>query len=244
MQNYKMMSPAMKTVLSIEQLEKTFVLHTQNGAVLKVLEGITLSVLSGEIVALCGPSGAGKSSLMKAVYGTYRVKNGRIDIFTEDGKVNIVEAPPRKIIELRTHMIGYVSQFLRVIPRVSTLDIVAGAAIEIGVPEDDARERAKELLEALRIPTALHGLSPLTFSGGEQQRVNIARAMSAPRPLMLFDEPTASLDPLNRETVLSMMRELADDGTAILGIFHNPADREQLSAIEFQMHSIGELEGA
>ncbi len=237
-----MMSPAMKTVLNVEQLAKTFVLHTQNGAVLNVLDNVNLSVFSGEIVALCGPSGAGKSSLMKAVYGTYRVKNGRIDIATDTETVNIAEAPARKIMELRTHTIGYVSQFLRVIPRVPTIDIVAGAAIEIGVGETEAREKAKELLEALRIPEALHGLSPLTFSGGEQQRVNIARAMSAPRPLMLFDEPTASLDPQNRETVLGMVRELADNGTAVLGIFHSPADREQLQTNDFQMKSVKELE--
>lgn len=241
---YKMMSPAMNMVLNIEQLEKTFVLHTQNGAVLKVLNGIDLHVLSGEVVALCGPSGAGKSSLIKAVYGTYRVKNGRIEIFSDGETVNIAEAPARKIVELRTHTVGYVSQFLRVIPRVSTIDIVAGAAIEIGVAENIARERAKDLLEELRIPSALHGLSPLTFSGGEQQRVNIARAMSAPRPLMLFDEPTASLDTKNRETVLQMIRELADNGTAVLGIFHNPADREQLEARDFQMQSVEELENA
>lgn len=233
-----------KTVLIVENLEKTFVLHTQNGAVLNVLNGVNLSVLSGEIVALCGPSGAGKSSLIKAVYGTYRVKNGRIDIMAGNEFVNITEAPARKIVELRTHTIGYVSQFLHVIPRVSTIDIVAGAAIEIGVSESEAREKAKDLLEALRIPAALHGLSPLTFSGGEQQRVNIARAMSAPRPLMLFDEPTASLDPQNRETVLRMIRELADNGTAVLGIFHNPADRKQLRTRDFQMQSVKELEDA
>lgn len=242
MANYKMVSPAMNMVLSIEQLTKTFVLHTQNGAVLNVLDGVNLSVFSGEIVALCGPSGSGKSSLIKAVYGTYRVKNGRIDIYSNGEAVNIVDAPARKIVELRTHSIGYVSQFLRVIPRVSTIDIVAGAAIEIGVPESEAREKAQNLLEALRIPSALHGLSPLTFSGGEQQRVNIARAMSAPRPLMLFDEPTASLDPQNRETVLGMIRELADNGTAVLGIFHNPADREQLQTRDFQMQTVKELE--
>ena len=207
MANYTMTPNSLNTVLSVEQLEKSFVLHTQNGAVLNVLNGVDVSVSSGEIVALCGASGAGKSSLIKAIYGTYRVSNGRIYILSNEGMVDIVDAPARKVIELRTHSIGYVSQFLRVIPRISTLDIVAGAAIEIGVPESEARDRARALLEQLRIPQSLHELSPLTFSGGEQQRVNIARAMSAPRPLMLFDEPTASLDNQNRETVLRMIRD-------------------------------------
>ena len=114
---------------------------------------------------------------------------------------------------------------------------MAGAAIELGVPDNDARIRAKDLLQKLRIPQALHDLSPLTFSGGEQQRVNIARAMSAPRPLMLFDEPTASLDPQNRETVLRMIRDLADSGTAVLGIFHDPKDRERTKNKRFPNES-------
>ncbi|MEL7428597.1 MAG: phosphonate C-P lyase system protein PhnL [Pseudomonadota bacterium] len=244
MPNYRITSTAMNTVLSIEQVEKSFVLHTQNGTVLKVLDDVDLSVASGEVVGLCGPSGTGKSSLIKAVYGTYRVGTGRINVFTSQGIIDIAGAPARKIVELRAHTIGYVSQFLRVIPRVATVDIVAAAAMEAGVEEGDARKRAEELLERLRIPKPLHALSPLTFSGGEQQRVNIARAMSAPRPLMLFDEPTASLDPENRDTVLKMIRDLADQGTAILGIFHNPADREQLDAREFEMQAIRDLENA
>ena len=237
MLNYKLDVSRLNEVLRIEQLEKSFFLHTQNGAKLSILSGVDLSVSSGEIVALCGKSGAGKSSLMKSVYGTYRVSGGSINVLTETGFVNIVEAPAREIIEMRTYTIGYVSQFLRVIPRVSTIDIVAGAAIEIGVAEDEALMRGKELLAQLRIPETLHELSPLTFSGGEQQRVNIARAMSAPRPLMLFDEPTASLDPDNRKTVLEMIRCLADSGTAVLGIFHDPKDRETLQTRDFEMQA-------
>lgn len=235
MKNYKMDTSSLNEVLRVERLEKSFTLHTQNGAVLDVLNGVDLTVSSGEIVALCGPSGAGKSSLLKSVYGTYRVSGGSIHIHTENGVVDMTNIPEREIIELRTHTIGYVSQFLRVIPRVSTLDIVSNAAIEIGVHEDEARSKAKSLLEELRIPEALHELSPLTFSGGEQQRVNIARAMSAPRPLMLFDEPTASLDPKNRETTLRMIRNLADAGTAVLGIFHDPNDRKALGTRDYEM---------
>ncbi len=244
MTNYEMTSSSLNTILSVEQLEKTFILHTQNGAVLNVLDCVDMEVAAGEIVALCGPSGAGKSSLIKSVYGTYRVSGGTIKVLSRVGMVDITKIPAREMIDLRTHTIGYVSQFLRVIPRVSTIDIVANAAIEIGVGQEEARDRANQLLIDLRIPEALHKLSPLTFSGGEQQRVNIARAMSAPRPLMLFDEPTASLDPQNRETVLRMIRELADAGTAVLGIFHDPKDREHLQTRDFQMKAVKELENA
>lgn len=241
---YNMAAEDINTVLSVEQLDKTFTLHTQNGAVLKVLNNVSMTLSSGEIVALCGPSGVGKSSLLKAIYGTYRVNGGSINIHGENGMIDVASATPREIAHLRTNTIGYVTQFLRVIPRVSTLDIVANAAIEAGLEEVASRERAVELLEALRIPTPLHGLSPLTFSGGEQQRVNIARAMSAPRPLMLFDEPTASLDPANRETVLGMINDLAASGTAVLGIFHDPKDREKLGTRDFEMQRIEEPEDA
>lgn len=224
-----------QAVLSVDQVNKQFVLHTQNGAVLDVLRGVSLSVHGGEIAALCGPSGAGKSSLLKAVYGTYRIGGGRILVRHKGGTCDVAVAPPRQISALRRDTIGYVSQFLRVIPRIPAIDIVADPAIEQGMKPDAARARATELLTRLRIPDNLLHLSPLTFSGGEQQRVNIARAMAAPRPLMLFDEPTASLDPQNRATVLDMIADLRKSGTAILGIFHDPADRRTLAARDIDM---------
>lgn len=227
-------------ILQIRSLEKTFTLHTQNSAVLKVLDRVDLDVMTGEVVALCGPSGAGKSSLLKAIFGTYRASGGSILFDDGNRRMEITSAEPRQMMELRRTSIGYVSQFLRVIPRVPTLDIVAEAAIQQGADLEMAKTRAVDLLEALRIPAALHSLSPLTFSGGEQQRVNIARAMSAPRPLMLFDEPTASLDPANRATVLGMIRNLNRDGTAIVGIFHDPDDRARIGAREFQLAPLKE----
>ncbi len=231
-----------KPVLSVEQIDKQFVLHTQNSAVLDVLRATSVTVKAGEIAALCGPSGAGKSSLLKAVYGTYRVNGGRILVRHGNDIIDVATAAPRKISALRRDAIGYVSQFLRVIPRVPALDIVADPAIEQGVTPHDARVRAADLLQRLRIPDNLFNLSPLTFSGGEQQRVNIARAMSAPRPLMLFDEPTASLDPENRATVLQMIASLRDSGTAVLGIFHDPADRQTLGARDIDMVTCGREE--
>jgi len=234
----------MRTILEIKQLSKQFTLHTQNNAVLNVLADVNLNVQAGEIVALCGPSGAGKSSLLKSVYGTYRVNGGSVNICHRDEMIDLANADPRQIIELRKHTIGYVSQFLRVIPRVATIDIVANAAIELGEQQAPGRNKAASLLEKLRIPENLHALSPLTFSGGEQQRVNIARAMSAHRPLMLFDEPTASLDPENRKTVLEMIKNLASDGAAILGIFHDPKDREFLATRDIAMKTVKETADA
>ncbi len=222
-------------VLSVRQLSKRFVLHHQNGTVLDVLTGIDLDVNAGEIAALTGPSGAGKSSLLKAIYGTYRANGGSIVLRHEGIETDIATAPPRVISALRANTIGYVSQFLRVIPRVPANEIVADPAIEMGMERAAAMERARELLTMLRIPDRLMSLSPLTFSGGEQQRVNIARAVAAPRPLMLFDEPTASLDPANRQTVLDLIASLRDGGTAVLGIFHDPADRKALGARDIQL---------
>lgn len=231
-------------VLSVRKLSKRFTLHHQGGAVLNVLDGVDMNVRAGEIAALTGPSGAGKSSLLKAIYGTYRVNGGSIVVAHDGFATDIATAEPRVIAALRSNTIGYVSQFLRVIPRVSALDIVAEPAIEMGMARDAALERARTLLAALRIPDHLLSLSPLTFSGGEQQRVNIARAVAAPRPLMLFDEPTASLDPVNRATVLGMIADLREAGTAVLGIFHDPADRKTLATRDISITPARELTDA
>lgn len=231
-------------VLSVRQLSKRFVLHHQNGTVLDVLNGVDLDVYGGETAALTGPSGAGKSSLLKAIYGTYRANGGSIIVRHGGFETDVATAPPRVVSALRADTIGYVSQFLRVIPRVPALEIVADPAIETGMERAAAMERARELLTLLRIPDHLLSLSPLTFSGGEQQRVNIARAAAAPRPLMLFDEPTASLDPANRETVLGLIASLRETGTAVLGIFHDPADRETLGARDIQVAPAKELSDA
>lgn len=229
-------------ILKVENLQKQFVLHAQNGAVLNVLNGIDLNVKKSEIVALCGPSGAGKSSLLKAIYGTYRINGGSITVKSQQQSIDIAKAAPREIMILRRDVIGYVSQFLRVIPRIGALDIVAEPAILQGTSPQKARSIALDLLDQLRIPHKLHNLSPLTFSGGEQQRVNIARAMAAPRPLMLFDEPTASLDPQNRQTVLELICQLRDQGTAILGIFHDPTDRQFLATRDVILSAVKEAE--
>jgi alpha-D-ribose 1-methylphosphonate 5-triphosphate synthase subunit PhnL len=212
-------------VIELADVSKAFTLHNQGGAVLRVLADARLSVAAGECVALTGPSGSGKSTLMRMIWGNYLAASGRIVV----AGVDVARASPREILALRRRELGYVSQFLRVVPRVPTLDVVAEPLLALGVPAEAARARAAVLLARLRIPQALWALSPTTFSGGEQQRVNIARGFVHPCPAMLLDEPTASLDPANRETVLELVEEAKARGAAIVGIFHDAAARARVA---------------
>ncbi len=211
-------------MIQVHDLAKTFTLHTQGGAVLRVMEDAALSVSPGECVGLVGASGAGKSTLMRMIWGNYLASSGRILV----GDVDVARADPRAILALRRTTLGYVSQFLRVVPRVSTLDVVAEPLLTLGADEAQARVMAAALLSRLNIPARLWPLSPTTFSGGEQQRVNIARGFIHPWPALLLDEPTASLDAGNRAVVLSLIAEAKARGQAILGIFHDEAARAQV----------------
>lgn len=211
-------------MINIENVSKNFTLHNQNAAVIPVMQNANLLVSSGECVGLTGTSGAGKSTLMRMVYGNYLTHSGKIIV----GDLEVTSARPREILDLRRETLGYVSQFLRVVPRVPTLDVVAEPMLAVGIERPKAQERAKILLEKLRIPERLWSLSPLTFSGGEQQRVNIARGFAHEYPAMLLDEPTASLDPVNSETVLSLILDAKARGAAIIGIFHDAAARDQV----------------
>jgi alpha-D-ribose 1-methylphosphonate 5-triphosphate synthase subunit PhnL len=211
-------------MIEISKLCKNFVLHNQGGAVIPVMRDAALSVAPGECVALVGASGAGKSTLMRMVYGNYLADSGVIRV----GGVDVAQAAPREVIALRRETLGYVSQFLRVVPRVPTLDVVAEPLLGLGVARDDALDRARDLLGRLNIPERLWTLSPTTFSGGEQQRVNIARGFAHAYPALLLDEPTASLDAANREVVLTLIEEAKARGAAILGIFHDEAARDRV----------------
>ncbi len=212
-------------MIHIDDLHKSFTLHNQGGTVIPVMAGGHLDVAAGECVALVGASGAGKSTLMRMIYGNYLAQGGRILV----GGVDVAQALPRDILALRREVLGYVSQFLRVVPRVPTLDVVAEPLLTLGVPVTEARARAAALLSRLRIPERLWGLSPTTFSGGEQQRVNIARGFAHTYPAMLLDEPTASLDAANRESVLELIEEAKARGAAIVGIFHDAAARVRVA---------------
>ncbi|WP_138423746.1 phosphonate C-P lyase system protein PhnL [Maritimibacter alexandrii] len=212
-------------MIRIENVSKSFTLHNQGGTVIPVMANASFVVEPGECVALTGNSGAGKSTLMRMIYGNYLAASGSIMV----GDTDVATAAPREIIALRRHTLGYVSQFLRVVPRVATVDVVAEPMLAVGVARDAARARAEELLARLNIPETLWGLSPTTFSGGEQQRVNIARGFAHRYPAMLLDEPTASLDATNRETVLSLIEEAKARGAAIVGIFHDAPARDRVA---------------
>jgi alpha-D-ribose 1-methylphosphonate 5-triphosphate synthase subunit PhnL len=209
-------------MLRVEHLQKTFVLHLQGGVAIDVLRDVNFSVAAGQCLALSGPSGAGKSTLLRMLYGNYRADFGHIHVRHDTRMIDIAGADPRTMIDVRARTLGYVSQFLRVVPRVAALDIVAEAG-------GGDRTEAARLLHALNIPTRLHALPPATFSGGEQQRVNLARGFIARRPLLLLDEPTASLDAANRDIVVGMIREAKSRGAAIVGIFHDTAVREAVA---------------
>jgi len=211
-------------MIRVSGLSKDFTLHNQGGARLAVLQGAALQVAAGECVGLIGQSGSGKSTLMRMVWGNYLAAEGSIMV----AGLDVARAAPREIIRLRREKLGYVSQFLRVVPRVPTIEVVAEPLLQLGTDPAKARARAAALLGRLNIPERLWSLSPTTFSGGEQQRVNIARGFARHCPVLLLDEPTASLDAVNRAVVLQLIREAKAEGAAILGIFHDEAARAEI----------------
>jgi alpha-D-ribose 1-methylphosphonate 5-triphosphate synthase subunit PhnL len=215
--------------LYLNNVGKSFTMHLQGGTTIPVVSNVDFSVNAGECVVLGGPSGAGKSSILKMIYGNYRCDDGQILVTVGEEIINVAGAEPRMILHLRKDMIGYVSQFLRVIPRVSAVEVVAEPLISQGSEESAALEKARSLLARLNVPERLWGLPPATFSGGEQQRVNIARGFIAHYPVLLLDEPTASLDAANRAVVVELVEEKKRDGVAMVGILHDQDVREKIS---------------
>jgi alpha-D-ribose 1-methylphosphonate 5-triphosphate synthase subunit PhnL len=225
----------MSWAIRTEGLAKSFTLHLQGGTRIPVLEDVELSVAPGECVALAGPSGAGKSTLMRLLYGNYGAGAGRILIRHRGAEVDLATANARLVREVRRETLGYVSQFLRVIPRVPTLDIVAEPLVARGAGREQARARAAGLLTQLNLPARLHGLPPATFSGGEQQRVNLARGFAPGYPVLLLDEPTASLDAGNRAVVVGLIAAAKAAGTSVIGIFHDTEVRDQVADRLFEV---------
>jgi alpha-D-ribose 1-methylphosphonate 5-triphosphate synthase subunit PhnL len=223
------MSFAMTAMIDINNAEKTFTMHLQGGVELPVVRGVSFHVDAGECVVLSGPSGAGKSSILKMIYGNYRCDAGRIGIRHRGVVIDLATAEPRQVLSVRRSTIGYVSQFLRAVPRVPTTDVVAEPLIANGVAREDARERAGVLLRRLNIPERLWRLPPSTFSGGEQQRVNIAHGFISAYPILLLDEPTASLDAANRAVVVNLIEEKKRKGVAVVAIVHDDEIRREIA---------------
>ncbi len=220
---------ANQLMIDVSGVEKAFTLHNQGGASFGVLDNASLQVQAGECVVLHGQSGAGKSTFLKALYANYSVDGGEIRLRDGEQMVEITSALPRRIIALRRQTLGYVSQFLRVIPRVPTLEVVMQPLLDLGVDTATCEAKAKDLLQRLNVPERLWSLAPGTFSGGEQQRVNIARGFIVDYPILLLDEPTASLDATNRQMVVELIREAKARGAAVVGIFHDEDVREAVA---------------
>jgi alpha-D-ribose 1-methylphosphonate 5-triphosphate synthase subunit PhnL len=219
----------MTAMIDISNAQKTFTMHLQGGVQLPVVRGVCFQVNAGECVVLSGPSGAGKSSILKMIFGNYRCDGGRIDVLHEGRQIDLASAEPRQILSVRRSTIGYVSQFLRAVPRVATIDVVAEPLIANGVARADARDQAGSLLKILNIPERLWALPPSTFSGGEQQRVNIARGFISELPVLLLDEPTASLDAVNRAVVVDLIDEKKRAGVAMVAIVHDDEIRNLIA---------------
>ncbi|WP_313603500.1 phosphonate C-P lyase system protein PhnL [Rhizobium sp.] len=219
----------MATPLVVSEVFKSFTMHLRDGIKLPVVNDVNFSVAAGECVVLGGPSGIGKSSILKMLYGNYAVDAGQILVDHKDRIVDIASADPRTIIDVRRHTMGYVSQFLRTVPRVAAIDVVAEPLVVRGVEAAIAKENAAELLSRLNLPRELWSLPPSTFSGGEQQRVNIARGFITSHRVLLLDEPTASLDATNRRVVVEMIAAKKEEGVAMLGIFHDEEVREAVA---------------
>ena len=225
----------MDVLLKIQGLAKSFTLHTQGGVRIQALAHLDLEVSAGDCLALVGSSGAGKSSLLRCLTGNYLPDGGSIRVRHDDDWIELVGAKPQTVLELRRRTIGYVSQFLRVIPRIPTLDLVIEPAVAGGAERPEAEARARRLLQHLNLPERLWSLAPATFSGGEQQRVNIARAFAHPYPLLLLDEPTASLDAENRKAVIDLIEDARRKGAAIVGIFHDAETRSAVATREISL---------
>ena len=219
----------MTATLELNGVGKTFIMHLQGGIRLSVVSDVSFTVEPGQCVVLSGPSGAGKSSILKMIFGSYRCDHGHIMVRSGGHMTDLAAAQPRQVLALRRHVIGYVTQFLRAVPRVAVIDVVSEPLVAQGEARETARRRSTDMLRKLNIPGALLGLPPATFSGGEQQRVNIARGFLPDLPLLLLDEPTASLDATNRAVVVDLIAEKKKRGTAIVAIAHDEEVRDAIA---------------
>ncbi|KAF0113176.1 MAG: hypothetical protein FD163_2364 [Hyphomonadaceae bacterium] len=230
-----------EAAICVKDLSKMFILHNQGATQIPVFESLKLEIMPGECVVLAGDSGVGKSTLMRTIYGNYLPTGGEVYVRHGGQFLDITKAAPHDVLEIRRRTLGYVSQFLRVIPRISTLDLVIEPLLENGVSYEEAKERAVTLLNSLRLPEALWELPPATFSGGEQQRVNIARSFIREYPILLLDEPTASLDAANRAIVVELIQAALAKGAAMVGIFHDADVRE---AVSTRLFNVSEFKAA
>ncbi|NBD23667.1 phosphonate C-P lyase system protein PhnL [Paenibacillus glycinis] len=217
-------------MLEVVNLTKSFELHVSQVGKVYPIQGLSFHIRQGRFLGIAGPSGIGKSTILKCIFRTYMPSSGEVWYDSlHEGRVDLAQADDRQMIRLRERELGYVSQFLKVIPRVPAVDIVAERLLPLGWSQDDARREAERMLERLRIPRKLWQAFPATFSGGEQQRVNLARAFIVRPRLMILDEPTASLDRETTSAVIEMLQAMKREGTTMVGIFHDWDVMEQVA---------------
>lgn len=221
-------------IIELKNVNKKFILHNQKGTVLKVLKNINLEIKTGECIALVGKSGIGKSTFLKMLYGNYLPSSGEINIYNNN-KINIANALEHQIINLRRYFIGYVSQFLRVLPRVPTIEIVSDTLKQQSLFDEHSLIKIKKLLSELNIQESMWNLSPLTFSGGEQQRVNLAKTLIGNYSILLLDEPTASLDDINKSIVIDMIKSKLKKDVTIIVIVHDKKIRNEICTREINL---------
>jgi alpha-D-ribose 1-methylphosphonate 5-triphosphate synthase subunit PhnL len=214
--------------LEVRHLSKDFVLHTLDGRRLRALRDVTFTVEEGEFLGVVGRSGSGKSSLLRCLYRRYLPTSGTVLYASSGGSVDLATADDRTVLGLRDGEIGYVSQFLWAIPRVPAREVVAEPLVRRGATGEEALGRAVATLDSLGIPRKLQKALPTTMSGGERQRVNLARALVTRPRLLLLDEPTSALDPETRLLAVAAIRALNRDGTTMVGVFH---DADTLDAL-------------
>jgi alpha-D-ribose 1-methylphosphonate 5-triphosphate synthase subunit PhnL len=218
-----------KPLLRVQGYSKQFSLYEQS-SIIPSSHDVDLEVYPNSLTALVGPTGAGKSSVLKGIYRTYLPTTGRLIYTTAAGEeMDLAQADEHCILELRRTEIGFVTQFLHFLPRQPTDLVVAQPLIQRGRPVAEARALARDMLAAMNLPERLWGISPATFSGGEKQRVNLARGLVARPRLLLLDEPTASLDPATTDRVLRLIEKLKSEGVAMLAIFHQPELVERMA---------------
>lgn len=227
----------MNIVLKVSDLCKTFTLHQFNKTITGCRD-VSFSVHKGQLVGITGKSGAGKSTILKCIYRSYLHTRGEI-LFNSRllGEVNLARSAESDIISIRRQEIGYISQFLKVLPQVTALDMVAETLIGIGCGKEQADAQARSMLSHFQIPENLWDTYPNTFSGGEKLRLNLAQAMIKGPRLLLLDEPTASLDEESKSLVREMIMKLKSSGTAMVGTFHDLAFMKDIVDIKYRMES-------
>lgn len=224
-------------ILLIKNLSKDFYLHSQ-GLLIKSCQNINLSLEKGRFIGIVGMSGAGKSTILKCINRSYLPMQGEIIYDSETfGKINLAAATEREMLYLRRHEIGYVSQFLNIMPRTTAKEHVMSALLDMGADSGSAKLAAEEMLAYFKLPENLWDIYPATFSGGERLRLNLAHAMVKNPRLLMLDEPTASLDNKTKILVKDMLKKLKDKDTSMIGIFH---DLEFMEGVCDKVFSISE----